>query len=119
MKKLTILAGTLALLSCSTPEPEVMSFPVSRQDILPEATANSKASLWISGMTCEVGCKGLIERNIRTSAGVVSFNITFSDSSASVTFDSTLVSLNQLISRIASVGGGDIYSASPSIKVYE
>ncbi len=112
MKKLAIFAATLALLSCSIPEPEVILIPVSKQDILPEATANSNVSLLIAGMTCEVGCKGVIERNIRTSAGVVSFDITFSDSSASVTFDSTLVSINEIITRIAAVGDGDIYSAS-------
>ena len=114
MKILTILAATLALLSCSTPEPEVVSIPTSEQKFAPEATANSAASLLISGMTCETGCKGAIEGNLRRSAGVVSFDIAFADSSAKVIFDSTLVSVDELITRIAAVGGGDFYTASRS-----
>ena len=114
MKTFTILAATAALMSCSTPEPEVVSIPNSEQKLVLAATANSEASLLISGMTCEIGCKGAIEGNLRRSSGVLSFDIDFADSSAVVIFDSTLVSINELITRIAAVGGGDFYSASLS-----
>lgn len=114
MKTLTIFAATVALISCSTPEPEVVSIPNSEQKLVLEATANSEASLLISGMTCETGCKGAIEGNLRRSSGVLSFDIDFADSSAAVIFDSTIVSVDEIINRITAVGGGDFYSASLS-----
>ena len=114
MKTLPILAATVALISCSTPEPEVVSIPNSEQKLVLEATANSEASLLISGMTCETGCKGAIEGNLRRSSGVLLFDIDFADSSAAVIFDSTIVSVDEIINRITAVGGGDFYSASLS-----
>lgn len=112
MKYSILAAALLALVSCSSPEPEVMTIPT--QDVAPMtvATANAETSLFISGMTCEMGCKGAIESKVGKSEGIVDFAITFADSTAMVSFDSTLVSAQEIAARVAAVGGGDLYSAT-------
>ncbi len=112
MKYAILIAATLVLASCSTPEPEVVAVPGTETQPLVQATANAEASMLISGMTCEMGCKGAIESKLGKSEGVVDFQITFADSTAVVSFDSTLVSKEEITARIAAVGGGDLYSAT-------
>ena len=43
-------------------------------------------------MTCEMGCKELLKASLEKSAGIVNFEITFADSTAIVSYDSTMVS---------------------------
>lgn len=112
MKYTILVAATLVLASCSTPEPEVVAFPTTDNQPIAEATANAEASLFVSGMTCEMGCKGAIESKLGKSEGIVDFQINFADSTAVVSFDSTLVSAQEITARIAAVGGGDLYSAT-------
>jgi copper chaperone CopZ len=112
MKYSFLVAATLVLVSCSTPEPEVVTIPAAENQPVAVATANAEASLFVSGMTCEMGCKGAIESKLGKSEGVVDFQITFADSTAVVSFDSTLVSAKEITERIAAVGGGDLYSAT-------
>ena len=112
MKYSFLVAATLVLVSCSTPEPEVVNITTAEKQPVTVATANAEASLFVSGMTCEMGCKGAIESKLGKSEGVVDFQITFADSTAVVSFDSTLVSAKEITERIAAVGGGDLYSAT-------
>ena len=112
MKYTVLLAATLVLASCSSPEPESLTIPSTAIEPMAEATANAEASLFISGMTCEMGCKGIIESKLGKSTGIVNFEITFADSSAIVSYDSTLVSPFEITARVAAVGGGDLYSAT-------
>jgi mercuric ion binding protein len=112
MKYTVLLAATLVLASCSSPEPESLTIPATAIEPMAEATANAEASLFISGMTCEMGCKGIIESKLGKSAGIVNFEITFADSTAVVSYDSTLVSPSEITARVAAVGGGDLYSAT-------
>ena len=112
MKYTVLFAATLVLASCSSPEPESLTIPATKIEPLVEATANAEASLFISGMTCEMGCKGMIESKLGKSPGIVNFDITFADSTAIVSYDSTLVSPAEITARVAAVGGGDLYSAT-------
>ena len=63
MKYTVLLAATLVLASCSS-EPESLTIPATAIEPMAEATANAEASLFISGMTCEVGCKGISESKL-------------------------------------------------------
>jgi copper chaperone CopZ len=112
MKYSLLIAATVVLASCSTPEPEVVIIPAAQNQPVVQATANAEASLFVSGMTCEMGCKGAIESKLGKSEGVVDFQITFADSTAVVSFDSTLVSAEDITERIAAIGGGGLYSAT-------
>ena len=111
MKTLFIFAATVALISCSSPQPEQLIIPSAKVQSNAEVSANADASLFISGMTCEMGCKGAIESKLGNSEGVVNFNINFHDSTALVVYDSTLVSLNEIMVRVSEVGNGDFYQA--------
>jgi len=112
MKYPVITAFILMFASCTTPEPEIMTIPTEEVAAATVATANAQTSLFISGMTCEMGCKGAIESKVGKSEGIVDFSITFADSTAVVSFDSALVSPQVIASRIAAVGGGGLYSAT-------
>ena len=63
-------------------------------------------------MMCEMGCKGTIEKTLRKTAGVASFDINFADSTAVATFDSTLISATDIATAIDEVAGGGLYTAS-------
>ncbi|HCP40299.1 MAG TPA: hypothetical protein DIT65_00760 [Cryomorphaceae bacterium] len=112
MKYTVILAATLILPSCSSPEPESLTIPATAIEPITGVVANAEVSLLISGMTCEMGCKGLIESKVGKSAGIVNFEITFADSTALVSFDSTLISPAEITVCVAAVGGGGLYSAT-------
>ena len=108
---LSIAVALFALASCSSPEPEVVAIPVSEEVV--EVVANSESKLFISGMTCVMGCKGAIEKDLNKTAGIESFNIVFEDSIATVRFDSTLISEEAIVAAVGAVAGGGLYTATP------
>ncbi|KFD38158.1 heavy-metal-associated domain-containing protein [Schleiferia thermophila] len=70
------------------------------------AAANSAAELEIKGMTCEVGCKKLIEKTVRKTAGITKFDIDFEHNSAHMEYDSTMVSADDVVKIINSINNG-------------
>lgn len=73
---------------------------------------NKKVSFKISGMTCEVGCAGLLTKKLKKSEGVVHVNIDFEASKAFVGFDSTKTNVKKLVKVVEDAAGGGIYSVS-------
>ena len=63
-------------------------------------------------MTCVMGCAGAIEKSLNAREGVASFAIVFEDSVATVSFDSTMVSAEELADAVGSVAGGGLYTAT-------
>tara|TARA_R110002073_G_scaffold108336_9_gene243623 strand:+ start:54607 stop:54951 length:345 start_codon:yes stop_codon:yes gene_type:complete len=73
-------------------------------------------SLDISGMTCEIGCAKTIQSKLSRKEGVASAKVVFTDSIATIQFDSNKISSNDLISFIDGIAGGDLYKATESKK---
>ena len=96
MKQILIGLTTLVLMSCQNTS----------------VTENKKVSFKIEGMTCEVGCAGLLTRKLNKTEGVTSAKIDFETSKASVGFDSTKVNVDQLVKVVEEAAGGGVYSVS-------
>lgn len=74
------------------------------------AVANTSAELEIKGMTCEVGCKKLIEKTVRKTAGIARFDIDFEHNSAIVEYDSTKIKAEDVVKIINGINNG-VYTA--------
>jgi copper chaperone CopZ len=112
MKNLVfILSVFAALAACNAPEPEVLTIP-STVAVNDSVIANASKELFISGMTCVMGCKGAIEKKLNATNGISDFHIVFEDSIATVRFDSTLITVDKIIAEVADVAGGGFYSAT-------
>ncbi len=74
-------------------------------------------SLNISGMTCEIGCAKTIQSKLSKKDGVASAKVVFTDSVATVAFDATKTSSEELITFINGIAGGDLYTATEAGEV--
>lgn len=71
-------------------------------------------SLAISGMTCEIGCAKTIQSKLSKKEGVIAAKVVFTDSIATIEFDSNTTSKKELIAYVDGIAGGDLYKASES-----
>ena len=111
MRTLSFLISlSFLVVSCGQQEPEVTEMPVQPEVV--EVVPNAEAEMFVSGMTCVMGCKGAIEKSLNAHEGVASFAIMFEDSAATVSFDSTMVSAEELADAVGSVAGGGLYTAT-------
>ena len=106
-----ILSVFVATTACKSPEPEVITLPTTVQE-KDSIVANASQELFISGMTCVMGCKAAIEQKLNATAGISDFHIVFEDSTATVRFDSPLISANDIIAEVANIAGGGFYTAT-------
>jgi periplasmic mercuric ion binding protein len=111
MKQFVVFAALVALVSCANQEPEVIEIPTAKEVVAP-VVANASSKMFVSGMTCVMGCKGAIEKKLNATEGVESFAITFEDSTAVVKFDSTVISKEEIIATVDGVAGGGLYEAT-------
>ena len=112
MKNHILILSVFALVAaCNTPEPEVLTLPTTTV-VKDSVVANASQDLFISGMTCVMGCKGAIEQKLKATEGVSDFHIVFEDSVATVRFDSTLITVNEIVAEVAAVAGGGFYTAT-------
>ena len=72
-------------------------------------------SLNISGMTCEIGCAKIIQSKLFKKEGVVDAKVVFTDSIATIKFDSNKTSTKDLTYFINGIAGGELYNASEII----
>lgn len=66
-------------------------------------TPNDETKFAISGMVCEVGCAGLIEKELNSLEGVATATISFEDSLALVSYDNNIVSENDILSLVNNI----------------
>ncbi|MCC5918254.1 MAG: heavy-metal-associated domain-containing protein [Cryomorphaceae bacterium] len=97
MKKIFFLLPILMFWSCGEDTPKV-------------AKANTTYEMEISGMTCETGCKKLIEKKMSQKEGVVAFAIDFEKSLATVVFDENILDTTALRENVSEINNG-AYSA--------
>ena len=69
-------------------------------------------SLHVSGMTCEIGCAKTIQSKLTKKDGIAKAKVVFTDSIATVDFDSNKVSKQEIITFIDGIAGGELYKAS-------
>lgn len=103
----------LSMASCSV-EKEKKNPP----NMVLENPSNIKmgsVSLAISGMTCEIGCAKTIQSKLSKKEGVAEAKVQFSDSLATIKFDLSRTSPEDLTAFINGIGGGSMYKASPII----
>ncbi|CAM1358405.1 conserved protein of unknown function [Tenacibaculum soleae] len=82
-----------------------------------EVAANAKElSLSISGMTCEIGCAKKIASDLSKKEGVLKANVVFTDSIATIKYDSNVTNKADLIAFVEGIGSGDMYKASETSK---
>lgn len=112
MKKVALLLTVLFFaFSCSTQSADSAKADSTKTEVNKSAVANTSAELEIRGMTCEVGCKKLIEKNVRKMAGVTKFDIDFEHNSAYLEFDSSITSAEKVKEVINGINNGT-YSAT-------
>jgi len=111
MKNGFLFLAMLFLFSCGNQEPEVLAIPSNPVHLADAVIPNAESKLFISGMTCVMGCKGAIEKKLNATGGVERFSIVFEDSTATVSFDSTLISNDDILAAVAGVAGGGLYDA--------
>ena len=106
---LLVFSATL-ILSCSI-NGEKGDTKDLKSDVLQMAKMET-ISLAISGMTCEIGCAKTIQSKLSKKEGVADAIVVFTDSIATITFDSNKTSAENLSSFITGIAGGNLYTAS-------
>lgn len=69
-----------------------------------DVQADAEATLRVEGMMCEVGCKGTIEKTLRSTPGVAFAEIIFDENKAVIKYDSKQTDENKLIEIINNIG---------------
>ena len=106
---LLAISATL-IISCSINDEKGKTKDL-KSDVLQMAKMET-ISLAISGMTCEIGCAKTIQSKLSKKEGVADAIVVFTDSIATITFDSNKTSTEDLSSFITGIAGGNLYTAS-------
>lgn len=110
---LLVVVTSLTLFSCSQKSCD-KNAKHNEEEIAVEkvaVTPNDEAKLAISGMVCEIGCAGLIEKELNDMAGVAVADVVYEDSTATVSFDNNVVTKDEIISMVNSIANHQ-YSAT-------
>lgn len=70
------------------------------------------ASFKIEGMTCAMGCAKTIETKLSKMNGVQKATVNFDTKQATVEFDATIQTIQQLKSAVETTGDGETYKVS-------
>ena len=98
------------IISCSVNDEKGKTKDI-KSDVLQIAKMET-VSLAISGMTCQIGCAKAIQSKLSKKEGVAAAVVVFTDSIATITFDSNKTSAENLSSFITGIAGGNLYTAS-------
>ena len=107
---LLLAISALLIISCSVNDEKGKTKDI-KSDVLQIAKMET-VSLAISGMTCEIGCAKTIQSKLSKKEGVADAVVVFTDSIATITFDSNKTSAENLSSFITGIAGGNLYTAS-------
>ena len=105
-----LILSCLLIWSCSDEQKKLKSENV-KSGVLQMAKIQT-VSFAVSGMTCEIGCAKTIQSKLSKKEGVTDAIVVFSDSTATVSFDSSKTSTTDISSFISGIAGGDAYTAS-------
>jgi len=107
---LVLLISSISITSCSFNDAKTNTKPTKNE--VAKIVKTESVSLAISGMTCEIGCAKTIQSKLSKKDGVTDAVVVFSDSIATVSFDSNKTSPKDISSFITGIAGGDAYTAS-------
>ena len=107
---LLLAISALLIISCSVNDEKGKTKDI-KSDVLQIAKMET-VSLAISGMTCQIGCAKVIQSKLSKKEGVADAVVVFTDSIATITFDSNKTSAENLSSFITGIAGGNLYTAS-------
>ena len=107
---LLLAISALLIISCSVNDEKGKTIDI-KSDVLQIAKMET-VSLAISGMTCQIGCAKAIQSKLSKKEGVAAAVVVFTDSIATITFDSNKTSPENLSSFITGIAGGNLYTAS-------
>ena len=107
---LLLAISALLIISCSVNDEKGKTKDL-KSDV-PRMAKMETVSLAISGMTCEIGCAKTIQSKLSKKEGVADAVVVFTDSIATITFDSNKTSTEDLSSFITGIAGGNLYTAS-------
>ena len=107
---LSLILSCLLILSCSDKTKKLNNEDV-KSGVLQMAEIQT-VSFAVSGMTCEIGCAKTIQSKLSKKEGITDAIVVFSDSTATVSFDSSKTSTTDISSFISGIAGGDAYTAS-------
>lgn len=107
---LLLAISALLIISCSVNDEKGKTKDI-KSDVLQIAKMET-VSLAISGMTCQIGCAKAIQSKLSKKEGVADAIVVFTDSIATITFDSNKTSTEDLSSFITGIAGGNLYTAS-------
>lgn len=69
-----------------------------------EIVVNKSCLLVVDGMTCEKGCKSIIESKLKQAKGVFGVEVDFEQKMAVVNYDENKISSSELIAIVESIG---------------
>jgi len=107
---LSLILNCLLIWSCSDKTKKLNNEDV-KSGVLQMAEIQT-VSFAVSGMTCEIGCAKTIQSKLSKKEGITDAIVVFSDSTATVSFDSSKTSSTDISSFISGIAGGDAYTAS-------
>lgn len=95
------------LSSCSSANKEEASVNINENVV-----ADASTKLAVEGMVCSMGCVAAIEDKLNSTLGVSGAKVSYEGGFAEIDYDSKLVSEDELIAAIGSIGD-HAYSAKP------
>ena len=102
-----LLVTVLGLFSCNNAqESEATATPMAEETVKVAVVADSEVDLEIEGMTCEMGCKGAIEKALSKAPGIEVASVDFPTETAVVKYDSKVTSEEEIIEVIQTVANG-------------
>ena len=107
---LALLISSISISSCSFNDAKTNT-KASKNEVA-KILKTESVSLAISGMTCEIGCAKTIQSKLSKKEGVSDAEVVFTDSIATITFNSNKTSAEDLSSFITGIAGGNLYTAS-------
>ena len=121
-KSLYIFAlSALVLTSCQDKAVETAETTTTTETTV-ETTTDAKpaalvgkvetASFAIEGMSCEIMCASKIQKELAATEGVQNATVDFEKKSATVEYDSGVISPEKLVEKVEAVNGGDSYKVS-------
>jgi len=107
---LLLAISVILIISCSINDEKGKTKDL-KSDV-PRMAKMETASLAISGMTCKIGCAKTIQSKLSKKEGVSDAEVVFTDSIATITFDSNKTSTEDLTTFINGIAGGEMYKAT-------
>ena len=108
---ISFIIFSFLLISCGeSKQNQTKQEDATQQEVI---AANYKSlEVEIEGMTCEIGCARTIQSKLSKIKGVSYSKVSFEAKKGQFTYDSNILSKDEIITKISGIGGGDLYSVS-------